>query len=99
MNYNADVPLVFSEIDPIQNAAVTAAVNTVGFSETSTHGLSSSGPIQNINVINGGAGYTAGPRRHDFWRRHPLGTRRGSRGHRHRFDQPDVPPGDRNRSG
>ena len=32
--YDAEVPIVLSEIDPIQNAAVSAAVNTAGFSET-----------------------------------------------------------------
>jgi hypothetical protein len=34
VTYNADLPLEFSEIDPVQNNAVTAAVNTAGFSET-----------------------------------------------------------------
>src|SRR5882762_6661394 len=34
VSYNADVPLLLSEIDPVQNNAVQAAVNTVGFSET-----------------------------------------------------------------
>ena len=34
MTYNADVPLLFSEIDPVQNNAVNTAVNTAGFSET-----------------------------------------------------------------
>src|SRR5438552_2542963 len=33
VTYNADVPLLFSEIDPVQNAAVHAAVLTPGFSE------------------------------------------------------------------
>ncbi|MGF6781363.1 choice-of-anchor Q domain-containing protein [Paraburkholderia sp. GAS334] len=32
--YDADVPLVLSEIDPLQNTAVAAAVTTPGFSET-----------------------------------------------------------------
>ncbi len=32
--YDAEVPLLLSEIDPVQNAAVAAAVNTAGFSET-----------------------------------------------------------------
>jgi len=32
--YNAEVPLEFSEIDPVQNKAVDAAVRTAGFSET-----------------------------------------------------------------
>jgi len=34
VNYNAEVPLLLSEIDPVQNTQVTAAVNTAGFSET-----------------------------------------------------------------
>ena len=34
VTYNAEVPLLFSEIDPVQNNAVNAAVGTVGFSET-----------------------------------------------------------------
>jgi len=34
VSYNADVPLLFSEIDPVQNNAVDAAVKTTGFSET-----------------------------------------------------------------
>ena len=40
VTYNAEVPLVFSEIDPVQNNAVNAAVNTAGFSETAS-GLAS----------------------------------------------------------
>jgi hypothetical protein len=32
--YNAEVPLVLSEIDPVQNSTVAAAVATAGFSET-----------------------------------------------------------------
>src|ERR1700730_3744789 len=34
VNYDADVPVLLSEIDPVQNNAVNTAVNTVGFSET-----------------------------------------------------------------
>ncbi|HWX93282.1 MAG TPA: hypothetical protein VNY29_11685, partial [Terriglobales bacterium] len=34
VQYNADLPLEFSEIDPVQNNAVNTAVNTAGFSET-----------------------------------------------------------------
>ncbi|RQH05468.1 choice-of-anchor Q domain-containing protein [Paraburkholderia dinghuensis] len=34
VSYDADVPLVLSEIDPVQNAAVASAVVTSGFSET-----------------------------------------------------------------
>ena len=32
--YDADVPLLLSEIDPVQNNAVNTAVNTAGFSES-----------------------------------------------------------------
>jgi FtsP/CotA-like multicopper oxidase with cupredoxin domain len=32
--YNAEVPVEFSEIDPVQNRAVNTAVNTAGFNET-----------------------------------------------------------------
>src|SRR6266404_4956867 len=32
--YNSELPLVLSEIDPVQNRAVDAAVSTAGFSET-----------------------------------------------------------------
>ncbi|WP_233805051.1 choice-of-anchor Q domain-containing protein [Paraburkholderia sp. HP33-1] len=34
VNYDADVPLVLSEIDPVQNQSVATAVATPGFSET-----------------------------------------------------------------
>jgi len=34
VTYSAEVPLEFSEIDPVQNTSVNAAVNTSGFSET-----------------------------------------------------------------
>ena len=34
VNYDAEVPLVLSEIDPVQNATVNTAVNTAGFNET-----------------------------------------------------------------
>src|SRR5205823_6588840 len=34
VTYNADLPLLLSEIDPVQNAAVQAAVGTAGFNET-----------------------------------------------------------------
>jgi hypothetical protein len=34
VSYNAEIPLEFSEIDPVQNKVVDAAVRTVGFSET-----------------------------------------------------------------
>ncbi len=34
VTYGAEVPLLFSEIDPVQNTAVDAAVRTAGFNET-----------------------------------------------------------------
>jgi hypothetical protein len=34
VTYSAEIPLEFSEIDPVQNTSVNAAVNTAGFSET-----------------------------------------------------------------
>src|ERR1700756_268948 len=34
--YNTEIPLLFSEIDPVQNSAVNTAVNTPGFSEAAT---------------------------------------------------------------
>src|SRR6202043_1409928 len=34
INYDTDFSLIFSEIDPVQNTAVSTAVNTAGFSET-----------------------------------------------------------------
>src|SRR3979490_1760186 len=34
VSYNAEVPLLLSEIDSVQNNAVSTAVNTAGFSET-----------------------------------------------------------------
>ncbi|HUO94925.1 MAG TPA: choice-of-anchor Q domain-containing protein [Steroidobacteraceae bacterium] len=33
VNYNADIAFLMSEVDPVQNAAVSAAVNTAGFAE------------------------------------------------------------------
>jgi hypothetical protein len=34
VSYDAEIPMLFGEIDPVQNNAVSAAVNTAGFSET-----------------------------------------------------------------
>ena len=34
MTYNAELPLAFGEIDPVQNKSVQTAVSTSGFSET-----------------------------------------------------------------
>ena len=50
VNYNADIPLLFSEIDPVQNKAVDAAVRTAGFSESAVHGPYSAQPLGSINL-------------------------------------------------
>ncbi len=61
VTYNADIPLLFSEIDPTQNKSVTTAVNTVGFSESATLGPYSKQPLGSVNLVNGGSGYTSAP--------------------------------------
>src|SRR5215831_17007791 len=59
VTYNAELPLEFSEIDPVQNKAVDAAVRTPGFTEANTRTLG--GAIGSITVTSGGAGYTSNP--------------------------------------
>jgi hypothetical protein len=60
VSYDAELPLVFSEIDAAQNGAVQAAVATAGFAETASQVLGNA--ITGVSVANGGAGYTiAGP--------------------------------------
>ncbi|HKU25927.1 MAG TPA: Ig-like domain-containing protein, partial [Candidatus Sulfotelmatobacter sp.] len=61
MSYDTDVPLEFSEIDPVQNAAVNAAVNTAGFNENSVWVRPANGGVTAITVTNGGSGYTSVP--------------------------------------
>jgi hypothetical protein len=64
VTYNAEIPMEFSEIDPVQNNAVQTAVNTVGFSETEVWTLSpgvTAGPVTSIAVNSGGSGYTLTP--------------------------------------
>ncbi len=61
VSYNAEVPLLFSEIDPAQNNAVNTAVTTPGFSETATLGSNASQPVATIKVTDGGSGYTTTP--------------------------------------
>lgn len=59
VSYDAEVPLLFSEIDPIQNAAVANAVSTQGFVETATiDPYLAAGQVLSIAVVNGGSGYT-----------------------------------------
>ncbi len=61
VSYNAEVPLEFSEIDPVQNRAVDAAVRTAGFSESATYGTYSGTSVSHINVTAPGSGYTSAP--------------------------------------
>ncbi len=61
VQYGAEVPLEFSEIDPVQNKAVDAAVRTTGFSENATYGPYFGTSVSYITVTSGGAGYTSAP--------------------------------------
>jgi hypothetical protein len=61
VTYDAEVPLLLSEIDPRQNIAVNTAVNTAGFNESATYGPYSAQPVASINLISGGSGYTSAP--------------------------------------
>src|SRR6267378_2019903 len=63
VSYDADAVMLFSEIDALQNRAVDAAVNTVGFSESAIRVLRDS--VSSVSllldaagmVINAGTGY------------------------------------------
>ena len=58
VNYSADLPLLLSEIDPVQNAAVQNAVTSAGFNESAVvNGPYLGGPINTILVTDGGSGY------------------------------------------
>jgi hypothetical protein len=61
VSYNAEVPLLFSEIDPAQNRAVSAAVGKTGFSETATLGSNAPEPVASAKVLDGGSGYKSAP--------------------------------------
>jgi hypothetical protein len=61
VSYNAEVPVLFSELDPVQNNAVMKAVGTVGFNEAATYGPYAPGPVASINLTNGGSKYTSAP--------------------------------------
>ncbi len=61
VTYKADLPLLFSEIDPVQNTAVDAAVKATGFSESATRGVVVNGPVSSISLTSGGSGYTSVP--------------------------------------
>jgi hypothetical protein len=66
VTYGAEIPVLLSEIDPIQNTAVDTAVTTTGFSETSVRVLRDS--VSSVTVdadpVSGnplaGTGYTVG---------------------------------------
>ena len=57
VTYDAEVDLLMSEIDPVQNAAVQAAVQTAGFQETSTLelGTSAQGTLAGVTCSGGAA--------------------------------------------
>jgi hypothetical protein len=57
--YSAEVPLEFSEIDPVQNRAVDMAVRTAGFSETAVWSRMNFDDVSSLTLTNGGSGYTA----------------------------------------
>jgi hypothetical protein len=55
VNYNSELPLLLSEIDPVQNNAVNTAVNTAGFSETMVWSGQPGGcgnPASPVGVVN-----------------------------------------------
>src|SRR5882762_7732959 len=55
VTYNAEIPLEFSEIDPVQNKAVQTAVSTAGFSETKVWSGQTGGcgnPNSAVGVVN-----------------------------------------------
>src|SRR6267143_3944507 len=59
VTYNAEVPLIFSEIDPVQNNAVNSAVTSPGFNEMTMRTLGDQ--IGSITLTSGGSGYTSNP--------------------------------------
>jgi len=61
VQYNAEVPLEFSEIDPVQNKEVDQAVRTAGFSETEVWTRMSTGSITALNLTAPGSGFTTPP--------------------------------------
>ena len=61
VSYDAEVPLVLSEIDPALNNAVNAAVKTAGFSETATRGPTLGGAVAEVNLNNQGANFVKTP--------------------------------------
>ncbi len=54
VSYNADVPFMFSEIDPVLNNGINSAVATAGFTETSVRVLRDSVSSVTVNTDNAG---------------------------------------------
>ena len=61
VTYSAEVPLELSEIDPVQNKQVDAAVRTAGFSENATMGTYLGGSVSHVYVDAAGSGYLTAP--------------------------------------
>jgi hypothetical protein len=60
--YSGEVPIEFSEIDPVQNKEVDQAVRTAGFSETAVWTrMNAFGPVTALTLTNPGSGYTSAP--------------------------------------
>ena len=65
VSYSADIPFLFSEIDPVLNNGINSAVRTAGFSETSVSVLRDTVTSVTVNLDNagnpiGGSGYAVG---------------------------------------
>jgi len=65
--YDAEVPLIFSEIDPVQNNSVNTAVNTAGFSETMVWSGLPSTPAGTAPGTSGGCGNPSSPTYHQCY--------------------------------
>jgi hypothetical protein len=61
VQYDAEVPVEFSEIDPVQNKQVDLAVRTPGFSETTVWSGATGDVVDLLTVTNPGSGYTTPP--------------------------------------
>jgi hypothetical protein len=59
VTYNAEVPLILSEIDAVQNSAVDTAVHQAGFNEMTMRTFGDQ--VSSIAVTSGGSGYTSNP--------------------------------------
>jgi hypothetical protein len=67
VSYNADVPLLLSEIDPVQNNEVSTVVNTAGFSETMVWSGQAPNPTNPAVPAGGGCGYPGSPTYHQCY--------------------------------